>query len=190
LRDDQLDLALLTMNGHDSEAVCCKLLHREPLVLAIPDNHPLACRAAVAMSDLAELPMLLLPRALDPLQEHLPNVVLADTPTVPLIVHEAVTLESAYSAVAAGLGLAVVAESTARIMAVGGVVHRPFVPPQPVLELSLAWPHGRMSTDVRSFLMVVTELAAALDPARRPLQFPPYLPERQPVLTRNGTGTG
>jgi hypothetical protein len=51
------------------------------------------------------------------------------------------------------------------------VVHRPFAPPQPVLELSVAWPHGRMSTTVRSFLIVVTELAAALDPARRPARF-------------------
>jgi DNA-binding transcriptional LysR family regulator len=165
LRDDQLDLAFLTMNGHDSEAVCCKLLHREPLVLAIPDNHPLACRAAVAMIDLAELPMLLLPRALDPLHEHLPNVVLADTATTPLMVHEAITLESAYSAVAAGLAVAVVIESTARTMAVRGVVHRPFAPPQPALELSIAWPHGRMSTAARSFLVIVAELAAPLDVA-------------------------
>jgi hypothetical protein len=50
------------------------------------------------------------------------------------------------------------------------VVHRPFVPPQPILELSVAWPHGRTSTAVRSFLLVVTELAAALDTAHRPLR--------------------
>jgi LysR family transcriptional regulator, benzoate and cis,cis-muconate-responsive activator of ben and cat genes len=170
LRDDQLDIAVLAMNGHDSETVCSKLLHREPLVLAVPDNHPLANRAALAMTDLAEQSMILLPRALDPLHEHLPNVVLADTPATLLTVHEAVTLESAYSAVAARLGVAVVAESTARIMAVGGVVHRPFAPPQPMLELSVAWPHGRTSTAVRSFLLVVTELAAALDTAHRPLR--------------------
>jgi hypothetical protein len=69
-------------------------------------------------------------------------------------------------------------------------VHRPFAPPQPALELSLAWPHGQMSTAARSFLMIVTDTAAALDLARRPLHFPPYLPERQPILTGNGTGTG
>jgi DNA-binding transcriptional LysR family regulator len=56
LRDDQLDLAFLTMNRHDREAVCSKLLYREPLGLAIPDNHQLANRAAVATSDLARLP--------------------------------------------------------------------------------------------------------------------------------------
>jgi LysR family transcriptional regulator, benzoate and cis,cis-muconate-responsive activator of ben and cat genes len=165
LRDDQLDIAVLAMNGHDSETVCSKLLHREPLVLAVPDNHPLANRAALAMTDLAEQSMILLPRALDPLHEHLPNVVLADTPATPLTVHEAVTLESAYSAVAARLGVAVVAESTARIMAVRGVAHRPFAPPQPVLDLSVAWPHRRTSTAVRSFLIIVAELTAALDVA-------------------------
>jgi DNA-binding transcriptional LysR family regulator len=107
--------------------------------------------------------MILLPRALEPLQEHLPNVVLADTPAASLMVHEAITLESAYSAVAAGLAVAVIVESTARTLAVHGVVHRPFAPPQPALELSVAWPHGRMSTAVRAFLMVVAEVAAPLE---------------------------
>ena len=190
LCDDQLDLAFLTMSGQESEAVCFKLLHREPLVLALPDNHPLASRTAVAMCDLAEEPMILLPRALEPLHEHLPSVVLAHTPTAPLMVHEAITLESTYSAVAAGLAIAVVVESTARTMAVHGVVHRPFAPPQPALELSVAWPHGRMSTAVRSFLMIAAELAAALDPVRHPRRFPPYLPQRQPALARNGSRIG
>jgi DNA-binding transcriptional LysR family regulator len=188
LRDDQLDVAFLTMRAHDSDAVCFRLLLREPLVLAIPDNHPLANRAAVAMSDLAELPMILLPRELEPLHEHLPNVVLADTTTAPPTVHEAITLESAYSAVAARLAVAVVVESSARTMAVHGVLHRPFAPPRPALELSVAWPHGRMLSAVRSFLMVIAELAAPLDQARRPVRFPSYLPESQPILARNGTG--
>jgi DNA-binding transcriptional LysR family regulator len=166
LRDDQLDLAFLTVSGHDSEAVCFRLLHREPLVLVVPDNHPLANRAAVAIEELVKEPMILLPQTLEPLQEHLPSLVVADTrPAGQLIVHEAITLESAYSAVAAGLAVAVVVQSTARIMAVHGVVHRPFAPPQPVLTLSLAWPHGRMSTAARSFLIVVAELTAALDVA-------------------------
>jgi DNA-binding transcriptional LysR family regulator len=151
------------MSGHESEAVCFKLLHREPLVLAIPQDHPLASRAAVAMGDLAEEPMILLPRALEPLYEHLPNVVLADTPAASLMVHEAITLESTYSAVAAGLAVAVVVESTAQTMAVHGVVYRPFAPPQPALELGVAWPHGRMSTAVRAFLLIVAELAAPLE---------------------------
>jgi DNA-binding transcriptional LysR family regulator len=167
LRDDQLDIAFLIMSAHDSEAVCFKLLHCEPLVLAIPQDHPLARRATVAMSDLAKQPMILLPHALDPLHEHLPNVELAGMPVTPLVVHEAITLESAYSAVAARLGVAVVAESTARIMVVHGVVHRPFTAPQPVLELSVAWPHGRTSTTVRSFLLIATELAAALNSSDR-----------------------
>jgi hypothetical protein len=84
----------------------------------------------------------------------------------------------------------VVVESTARTVAVHGVVHRPFCPPQPALELGVAWPHGRMSTAVRSFLMVVAELTAPLDSAHHPLRFPPYLHQRQPALAGNGRGTG
>jgi hypothetical protein len=77
------------------------------------------------------------------------------------MVHEAITLESAYSAVAATLAVAV--ESTARTVAVQGIVHRPFAPPQAALELSLAWPHGPISTTSRAFLMITAELAALLE---------------------------
>jgi DNA-binding transcriptional LysR family regulator len=177
LHDDQLDVAFLTMRAHDSEAVCFRLLHREPLLLAMPDDHRLADRGPVALEDLFKEPMILLPRALDPIvHEYLVDLVVADTPAAPLIVHEAITLESAYSAVAARLGVAVVAESTARIMAVGGVAHRPFAPPQPVLELGVAWPHRRTSTAVRSFLVIVAELTAALDLAGDS-RSPPLLPD-------------
>jgi DNA-binding transcriptional LysR family regulator len=166
LRDDQLDVAFLTMRAHDSEAVCFRLLHREPLLLAMPEDHRLVDRGPVAMEDLVKEPMILLPRALDPIvHEYLVDLVVADAQTAPLTVHEAITLESTYSAVASKLGVAVVAESTARIMAVRGVAHRPFAAPQPVLELSVAWPHRRTSTAVRSFLIIVAELTAALDVA-------------------------
>jgi DNA-binding transcriptional LysR family regulator len=143
LHDDQLDLAFLTMNRHESEAVCSKLLSREPLVLAVPNNHPLADRAAVTITDLAGQPMILLPRALDPLEEQLPNLVLATSSSPPLMISQAITLKSAYSAVAAGLAVAVVVESTARTMAVPGVLHRPFgAPPAgPGAQRGLApWP--------------------------------------------------
>jgi DNA-binding transcriptional LysR family regulator len=176
LRDDQLDVAFLTMRAHDSEAICFRLLHREPLLLAMPEDHRLVDRGPVAMEEVVKEPMILLPRALDPIvHEYLVDLVVADTPTAPLMVHEAITLESAYSAVAAKLGVAVVAESTARIMAVHGVAHRPFAPPQPVLELSVAWPHRRTSTAVRSFLFIVAELTAALDVADDS-RSPPLLP--------------
>jgi DNA-binding transcriptional LysR family regulator len=166
LRDDQLDVAFLTMRAHDSEAVCFRLLHREPLLLAMPEDHRLVDGEPVAMEDLVKEPMILLPRALDPIvHEYLVDLVVADTQAAPLTVHEAITLESTYSAVASKLGVAVVAESTARIMAVRGVAHRPFAPPQPMLELSVAWPHRRTSTAVRSFLIIVAELKAALDVA-------------------------
>jgi DNA-binding transcriptional LysR family regulator len=138
LHDDQLDLAFLTMNRHESEAVCSKLLSREPLVLAVPNNHPLADRAAVTITDLAGQPMILLPRALDPLEEQLPNLVLATSSSPPLMISEAITLESAYSAVAAGLAVAVVVESTARTMAVPGCCTAPSGPPS--RPWSSAWP--------------------------------------------------
>jgi hypothetical protein len=44
------------MSGHESEAVCFRLPHREPLMIAIHEDHPLASQAVVVMRDLADEP--------------------------------------------------------------------------------------------------------------------------------------
>ena len=82
---------------------------------------------AVRAGHLANEPIVLFPRALDPpLHDHLVHDVLAGCGVAPSVVLEATTLESSLVAVAGGLGIAFAAESAAGQFTVRGVEFRPW----------------------------------------------------------------
>jgi DNA-binding transcriptional LysR family regulator len=158
LREDQLDVAFVHASG-DHATLRLALLHREPLVLAVPEGHQFAGCSSVAADDLVKEPVVLLPRTLAGMREPLLQA-LDDRTGHPCELIEASTLESTYSAVAAGLAVAFLPASTARTVAVGGVVHRWYADPAPMLELSVAWRSGPSSRTIRAFVDLALELAA------------------------------
>jgi DNA-binding transcriptional LysR family regulator len=158
----QVDLAFLGFGlGADVEGVGgvvrFRVLHRESLLVAIPEDHPLACASGVQLEQLTGEPIILFPRTLDPsLHDYLVNDVLSRSRTSPPpMTLEATSLESTYSTIAARLGVAFIAESTARIVTTPGIVHRRLVPNPPVLELGVAWRRDAASRVVKSFLAVI-----------------------------------
>jgi DNA-binding transcriptional LysR family regulator len=162
LRTEQLDVAFVRLGVLDPELMRFRSLQPEPLALAVPEDHALARLPAVPVECLAGEPIILFPHALEPLlYRYLVTDVLGRSRVLPSVVLEATTLESACSAVAAGLGVAFVGEALARILSVPGVVHRPFAPPPPVSELGVAWRQDATSNAIRWFLEVLDELAGA-----------------------------
>lgn len=160
----QIDVAFLGVGvgaGEDGVGgmVRFRLLHRESLLLAIPEDHPLAGASDVRLEQLTGEPIILLPRPLDPsLHDYLVNDVLSRSrASPPPAVFEATSLESIYSAIAARLGVAFIAESTARIVTAPGIVHRRLVPDPPVLKLGIAWRRDAASRAVKSFLAVIDQ---------------------------------
>jgi DNA-binding transcriptional LysR family regulator len=146
----------------DRETMRYRTLQTEPLVLAAPEGHPLARLPVVPVERLAGQPHLLLPPHVEPLRfRGRVTDVLGRSRVSPSVLLEATSLESACSAVAAGLGVAFLAESLTRVLAVPGVVHRPFAPPAPLSKLGVAWRQDTTSTTVRWFLEVLDELTAA-----------------------------
>ena len=122
------------------------------------------------MERLAGEPLVLVPHAVEPLlYRYLVSDVLGRSRVAPSVVLEATTLESACSAVAARLGVAFVAEALTQVLALPGVVYRPFAPPAPLSKLGVAWRQDATSNTVRWFLEVLDELAAgAVDQGRAP----------------------
>lgn len=59
LRDGRLDAVIAALPVHE-ESLHAEFLFEEPFVLAVPDAHPLAKRAAIALADLADERLLLL----------------------------------------------------------------------------------------------------------------------------------
>jgi DNA-binding transcriptional LysR family regulator len=171
LGEDQLDIAFVHADANDHATLRLALLHREPLMLAVPDDHHLAAHASVAADELVKEPIVLLPPSLEGVREPLLHALdhgtdgtdgTDDGADQPSRLTGASTLEATYNAVAARLAVAIVPASTARTIAVTGVTHRPYAEPGPTLQLHLAWRAGPSTSVVRSFVAVATELAARL----------------------------
>jgi DNA-binding transcriptional LysR family regulator len=165
LRADQLDLAFVCGGVLDHEAMAFRPVHHEPLLLALPEDHPLTRVPAVRVEQLTGEPIVLFPRSHEPvLYHHLVTDVLGRSRVAPTIVLEATTLESTYGAVAAKLGLAFTAESTARVLRIPGVVHRPFTAPPPMLRQGVAYRREAGADTIGAFLGLLDELTASLRP--------------------------
>src|SRR5215212_8350309 len=157
----QLDVPFVRLGVLDRETMRYRTLQAEPLVLAAPVDHPLARLPVVPVERLAGEPIVLVPHAVEPLlYRYLVSDVLGRSRVAPSVVLEATTLESACSAVAAGLGVAFLAESLTGVLSVPGVVYRPFAPPAPLSSLGVAWRQDAPCTTVRWFLELLDELAA------------------------------
>src|SRR5215203_2822589 len=162
------DVAFVRLAGANGDNLAFRPLHREPVHVAIPELHPLARLRAVRAGHLANEPIVLFPRALDPpLHDHLVHDVLAGCGVAPSVVLEATTLESSLVAVAGGLGIAFAAESAAGQFTVRGVEFRPLVTVAPPLQFGVSWRRDTLSRAVRQFLAVVFELAWVTRPATR-----------------------
>lgn len=150
LREGSLDLAVLRPPVA-GEGLVVRTIEVEPLVLAVPADHPLADRAGPALTDLRTEGFVLYRAAA------INEAVLRacrDAGFTPHRAHEAPSTAVLLALVAAGLGVALVPGS-ARAVPLAGVVFRD-LPDAGTVELALAW-REKPSALVRSVLAVLED---------------------------------
>lgn len=137
LVEGSLDLGILRPPAHSPD-LAVEVIRSEPMIAALPAQHPLAGQEKVRIADLREEPFI---RYASHLQTVLNRVVAEAcaaqgfTPRVALEVTETATL---VSFVAGGIGVALVPESVAG-MTVNGAVYRPLKGKVPRVQIALAW---------------------------------------------------
>ena len=110
---------------------------REPRLVAVPRSHRLASQRAVTMADLLDEPFLALPESAGPVRDHW--LALDERSGHPVRIAGTINdTEETYEAVAAGVGVCLLAAGNAPIFARGDVV-MPTVTDLPPSELVLAW---------------------------------------------------
>lgn len=110
----------------------------EPMVVALPENHPLANQAGLSIKDLAHESFILFPRAVGP---HLYSQIMmlcAQAGFAPRVVQEVTPQPTMIGLVAAGIGIAFVSESLQNISR-PGVTYRSLQEATPWLRLAIAW---------------------------------------------------
>lgn len=111
---------------------------REPLVMALPEDHPLATRSSLPFARVAEQPLVIFPRGIAPsLFDAIVGHYRAQG-TTPRIVQEAIQMQTIVNLVSAGLGLAWVPASLMQLQR-PGVVYRPLAGAPLHCDTSLVW---------------------------------------------------
>ncbi|MFF8384664.1 LysR family transcriptional regulator [Streptomyces kanasensis] len=137
LADATSDVAFVWLPLPDPERYAWTVVAEEPRLVALPDTHPLAGRAALDFADLADEPFLALPAAAGPLRDHW-LAVDARGGRPPRVGAEVAGTEETYEALVAGLGVVLVAEGNAPLVSLGGVTTRPVRDLAPT-RYALAW---------------------------------------------------
>lgn len=157
LHDGQIDAGLLYLPLEDT-SLSVKCVSREPLVLALPEAHPLASRQRVELQALAEEPFVLPAR-----YQRMPGLYGQVTEAcnqagfTPNAVQKDVWLmQTIVGLVAGGMGVALLPASLQNLSR-KGVVYKSVYGLSPSVELGVIWRRKDQSTVLRSFLQVATE---------------------------------
>ncbi|MEM1255778.1 MAG: LysR family transcriptional regulator [Cyanobacteria bacterium P01_H01_bin.21] len=133
-----------------------RTIWQEPMVVALPENHALAGRPNLSVKDLTHESFILFPRTVGP---HLYSQIVSLCTQAgfnPKVVQEVTPQPTMIGLVAAGIGIAFVADSMQKISR-PGVVYRQLQEDTPTLELAIAWKNEQQSPVLQSFLTVVHE---------------------------------
>jgi LysR family transcriptional regulator, benzoate and cis,cis-muconate-responsive activator of ben and cat genes len=136
-----------------------EVVYREPVVLALPEEHPLATmREAVPLAAADAEPFVLYEGAPMPAARAAQEALCREAGFGPRVAQEAPTQGAVVSLVSAGLGVALVRASAAG-MGLAGVVYRPLARPTLTVELAAAWRQADASPLVAAFVQTAREVA-------------------------------
>jgi DNA-binding transcriptional LysR family regulator len=131
---------------------------REPLLLALPDPHPLGGAASLKLAQVLDQPLVIFPRRIVPSLHDAILGIYQVAGRAPAIAQEAIQMQTIVNLVSAGLGVAWVPESVRQFQR-AGVAYRKVVAPRgnpvPGCETSLVWPRQASSPALERFIAFV-----------------------------------
>jgi len=154
LMDGSSDVAFIWLPG-TVDGLDCVTLAVEPRLVALPAGHPLAVREGIALPDLLDEPFVALPATAGVLRDFW--LAADDRGGRPAVIGAVVlTADAALEAVAAGLGVVLIAAGNVPLYERPGVVTRP-VDGLTDATLALAWRADDRRLDVAAFVRAVEE---------------------------------
>ncbi|QTA92622.1 Transcriptional activator protein, LysR family [Desulfonema magnum] len=154
LHSGRIQVGFMRLFHHDIGTLRARVLIREPYVLALPYDHPLAEKQRVSLANLKDIPVIIYPRNIQP---ELYDGIIASCEVAgftPNITQEAVTKQTSIALVAAGIGIAFVPASSANLRR-PGVVYRPVADELPKVEISMVWQKEKATPLLGRFLEVM-----------------------------------
>lgn len=160
LADERMDVGFLLPPVDDDRLGTLPLV-REPLVAALPEQHPMARgKGPLALHKLAESAFILIPRHMAPgLYDDIVSFC-RGAGFSPRVEQEAVQMQTIVSLVSVGLGVALIPASL-RHLGRTGVVYRALKEASPLTETVLAWRRSDHRPTLQRFLEAVQRAVPA-----------------------------
>ena len=157
LRARELDAAFFWMPLGDFSDLAWHRVAIEPLVVAVPDQHPLAALQCVTPEDIAPEPLVWFARHWFPgAWDTIIASLFLRRGVTPHVVVEEVSQEAMVRGVGSGAGITIVTATTASELNVRNVVYRRFVDPCPTVDVGIAWRRD----DSSPILQALVDIAA------------------------------
>ena len=158
LHENRMDIGFLRPPVEE-DTFTLQTIFREPLVVALPETHPLAKEAQVSLQSLAGEAFVIFPRTLAPgLYDQIISLC-QQAGFSPNVVQEAIQMQTIVSLVAAELGIAIVPGSLQNLQRTG-VVYRALKEVSPQTAIALIY-RNNPAPSVQRFLEIVKQVAEA-----------------------------
>ncbi len=151
-----IDIAFVYNLPKPRDSLTSRLLTREPFVLALADDHPLAEKATLAPRDLDGLPWIALPKSINPAARERFLAACASCGFAPDIQFEVAQVSTTLGLVSARLGVAIMQASMQR-MSPPGVVFKPMAWLPLTVEIHLLWRTHAQTAGIRHFMRALEE---------------------------------
>jgi DNA-binding transcriptional LysR family regulator len=132
----------------------------EPVIAALPDEHPLAARPRLTLPDLEGQPLVLLSRSGAPGLRDALQAAIAALGGEDVITQEVAEMQTVTALVAAGAGVSLVPESV-HLLAREGVTYRELDGEAPTVRLEMTWRASEDSPVLAAFLAMARAMAPA-----------------------------
>ncbi len=168
LRLKEIDVALFLAPMASVKGMAQQVFHKEPLIVAVPEDHRLARREDIGIADLREEPFVFIPpRWGTGLHAHVSSA-FAEAGFAPNVVEEVQHLHTMVSLVAAGIGVAVGAASLRHFNPPGVVFRNLRMRSSPRhVEFGVAWRRDDASPAVAHFLDIARRTGTLTKPRKR-----------------------
>jgi DNA-binding transcriptional LysR family regulator len=159
LANSRIDVGFLLPPVNDAAIESVPVL-REPLIVALPERHPMARRrGAIPLASLADAPFIITPRQMAPgLYDDIVSVCHA-AGFSPQIAQEAIQMQTVVSLVSAEMGVALIPRSLQNLQRTG-VVYKSLKDISPMSEIHLAWRRNDTLPALQLFLQLARDIAA------------------------------
>lgn len=153
LREGRMDVGFVRPPIED-DTLELKPIFQEALMVAIPERHRLVDEEAIALESLATEAFILFPRALAPgLYDQIISLC-QQGGFSPMVVQEAIQMQTIVSLVAAEIGIAIVPGSLHHLQRTG-VVYKPLHEATPTATIALLWRKADQSPTLERFIHMV-----------------------------------